>query len=105
MLHSTIETNGCHDVYGHFHRSLNNINMEEFEVNLPNDVFKDVDDEKLKFQISLEDDSEIPEWIEFDPNQLILSGRWKTKEALNLKLTTTDISGNVGEFKFKLEEG
>ncbi len=77
---------------------------EEFELDLPNDIFKDVDDKKLVFQIALEDDSEIPEWIEFDPDQLVLSGKWNSKEALTLKLTATDISGNTGEFKFELKE-
>ena len=76
---------------------------EEFEVELPKDIFKDVDNKKLTFKLSLEDDSEIPEWIRFDAKGLSLSGKWNTKEALNLKLTATDISGNSGEFIFELE--
>lgn len=77
---------------------------KEFELNLPNDIFKDVDDQKLTFRLTLENDSEIPGWIEFDHEQLTLSGIWNAKEALTFKLTATDNSGNSGEFKFELEE-
>ena len=77
---------------------------EEFDVELPKDIFKDLDDKQLTFKLSLEDDSEIPEWIRFDANGLSLRGKWNTKEVLNLKLTATDISGNSGEFNFKLSE-
>ena len=76
---------------------------EEFELNLPKDIFKDVDDEQLSFQLTLENNSEIPEWMEFDNSRLILSGIWNTKEALMFKLTATDISGNSGKFIFEIE--
>lgn len=76
---------------------------EAFELNLPKDLFKDVDDEKLSFQLTLENNSAIPEWLEFDQEQLILSGIWNTKETLTFKLTATDISGNSEEFIFELD--
>ena len=76
---------------------------EEFELNFPKDIFKDVDDKKLLFQLTLENNSAIPEWMEFDSGTLILRGRWNTKAALTLKLTATDNSGNTGEFIFELE--
>lgn len=76
---------------------------EEFELHFPKDIFKDVDDEKLSFQLTLENDSAIPEWMEFDNGRLILSGKWNTKESLMLKLTATDTSENTGEFIFELE--
>lgn len=75
---------------------------ETFEVNLPKDLFKDVDDEKLSFQLTLENNSAIPEWIAFDKEQLVLSGIWQSKETLAFKLTATDTSGNSGEFIFEL---
>ena len=75
---------------------------EAFELNLPKDLFKDVDDEKLSFQLILENASAIPEWMEFDHEQLVLSGIWNSKETLTFNLTATDISGNSGEFNFEL---
>ncbi|KEO75220.1 hypothetical protein EL17_06045 [Anditalea andensis] len=76
---------------------------EAFELRFPQDLFKDVDDDKLSFYITLKDNSAIPEWMAFDDEQLILSGNWTTKEPLTFKLTATDISGNSGEFIFDLE--
>lgn len=76
---------------------------EAFEINLPKDLFKDVDDEKLSFHLTLKNNSAIPEWIEFDDEQLILSGYWTTKEPLTFKLTAIDISGNSEEFIFELD--
>ncbi len=72
-------------------------------MNLPKDIFKDVDDDKLSFQLTLENNSEIPEWMEFENDQLTISGLWNTNEALMLKLTATDFSGNSQEHIFELE--
>ncbi len=77
---------------------------EEFKLNFPNDLFKDVDQKQLKFKLSLEDDSEIPEWMNFDSEKLSLSGTWNTKEAVTLKLTATDIYENSEDFNFELSE-
>ena len=76
---------------------------EAFELNLPKDLLKDLDDEKLSFQLTLDNNSAIPEWMEFDYEQFILSGIWTTKETLKFKLKATDSSGNHEEFIFELE--
>ena len=55
----------------------------------------------LTFQLTLEDDSEIPEWIDFDTHKLIISGTWKLQESLKLKLMATDVSGNSSNFIFE----
>ena len=77
---------------------------EEFAIKLPNDLFRDIDSSQLSYQMTLHDDSEIPEWIEYDPERLTLSGIWNTRENLNLKCFATDIYGNSGAFNFELEE-
>jgi hypothetical protein len=77
---------------------------EEFEVSFPFDLFKDIDDKALSYQVSMEDDSELPKWIKFNSSNVSLNGVWKSKAPLTIKLTATDRSGNLGEFKFKLKE-
>ncbi|WP_422083793.1 putative Ig domain-containing protein [Ulvibacterium sp.] len=76
---------------------------EEFELNFPPDLFRDIDGEVLSYQVAMEDDSELPKWIKFDSYDLSLNGIWKSKAPLTLKVTATDSSGNLGEFKYKLE--
>jgi hypothetical protein len=75
---------------------------EAFELQFPKDLFKDVDDDKLSFQLRLDNDTAIPEWMAFDAAKLLLKGTWNTKEALMLTLIATDSYGNAGEFRFKL---
>lgn len=77
---------------------------EKFEINLPHDLFKDIDDYALSYQVAMENDSELPEWIKFDSNNLSLSGVWKSKVSLAFKITATDSSGNSGALKIKLGE-
>ncbi len=77
---------------------------EPFQFNLPDDLFKDVDDIELQYKMSLDNDSELPEWIKFDSTSLSLSGVWKSKEPLSIKVTASDSAGNDGSFILKLEE-
>jgi len=79
------------------------VDNEEFELNLPKDIFKDIDDEKLSFRLTLENDSSIPDWMEFDDRELILRGKWITKNTLTFRLTASDPAGNSGDFIFTLE--
>lgn len=78
-------------------------NNDDLEVNFPPDLFKDIDDETLSYQVVMEDDSELPKWIKFDSRNLALKGVWRSKAPLTLKVTATDSSGNSGEFKYKFE--
>ena len=75
---------------------------EEFQLNFPKDVFKDVDDNELIFHLAMNDDSEIPDWLEFDKSLLALHGIWRFEEAKTFKLTATDPKGNTGKFEFRL---
>jgi hypothetical protein len=78
-------------------------NNQEFELNLSQDIFKDIDDERLSFRLTFENDSAIPDSMEFDDQKLILRGQWNIENALTFKLTATDPSGNSGDFIFTLE--
>ncbi|WP_282163012.1 hypothetical protein [Ulvibacterium marinum] len=77
---------------------------EKFEINFPHDLFKDIDDSKLLYEVSMENDSELPEWIKFDSSSLSLNGVWKSKVPLTIKVIATDSSENSGAFKIKLGE-
>ncbi len=77
---------------------------EKFEINFPHDLFKDIDDSKLSYEVAMADGSELPEWIKFDSSSLSLNGVWKSKVPLTIKVIATDSSGNSGAFKCKLEE-
>ncbi|MGD1894707.1 MAG: putative Ig domain-containing protein [Cyclobacteriaceae bacterium] len=76
---------------------------EPFQLDLPEDLFKDVDDTKLSYKASSADNTALPDWIRFDFGNLSLSGTWKSKESLTIKITATDSLGNSGEFKLQLK--
>ncbi|WKN46143.1 putative Ig domain-containing protein [Tunicatimonas pelagia] len=76
---------------------------EPFQLDLPKDLFRDVDDTKLSYQASLADDAELPEWIKFDTGNLSLSGTWKSEEPLIIKITATDSAVNNGYYRFQLD--
>lgn len=74
-----------------------------FELQLPKDLFKDVDDDSLSYEIKVNDVGELPEWINFDADEWVLNGSWKTTASLELKVIATDPSGNSEEFTINLE--
>ncbi|MGB3585896.1 MAG: putative Ig domain-containing protein, partial [Tunicatimonas sp.] len=76
---------------------------EPFQLNLPKDLFKDVDDLNLFYEASLANNNELPGWIRFDANNLSMSGTWKSKKPITIKLTATDGAGNSGDYKFQLK--
>ncbi|MEM6842951.1 MAG: putative Ig domain-containing protein [Bacteroidota bacterium] len=73
-----------------------------FQLDLPEDLFQDVDDTSLFYQVSLTDGAQLPEWIRFDADNLSLSGTWKSKEPLTIKIMATDSAGNSGDFRFQI---
>lgn len=77
---------------------------EPFAVVFPNDLFKDVDDQQLSYQISMEDDGQLPEWMQFNASELSLKGTWKSPDPLIIKIMAKDNSGNTGECKITLAE-
>ncbi len=75
---------------------------EQIQLQLPNDLFKDVDDQNLSYKAYLENNLELPEWIKFDSNNLSFSGTWKSKDPIMIIIIATDTSGNNTKFKFQL---
>ena len=83
-----------------FNASVNN--NEDFELELPKELFKDIDGNELLYELTLKDNSKMPDWMVFDPDQLVIKGKWNTQEELQFTLTATDANGNSGEFNFAL---
>jgi hypothetical protein len=77
---------------------------EGFELKLPSDIFKDIDDKYLTINLSLEDGSAIPDWLNYNPEDLSLKGIWSTQETVKLKLTATDSARNTANFNFELSD-
>ncbi len=75
---------------------------EEFLIALPPDLFKDVDGTKLIYQTTLDEDPNLPPWMVFNQETMEISGRWSTKEEVNLTITAIDEFGNEGSIDFKL---
>lgn len=75
---------------------------ESVQFNFPQDVFKDVDDEHLSFQLTLGDGSRIPDWLDFDSENLAISGTWQFREVAQFKLMAMDALGNSGTLVFEL---
>lgn len=73
---------------------------QAFEINLPADLFKDVNNSKLSYWVTLENNSEIPNWIHFDEESFTIRGNWLSQTPISLKLTAIDASGNSADFIF-----
>ncbi len=67
---------------------------ESFQIQLPEDIFKDVDNNIISYKLSLNNSLDLPEWIRFDEKKLLLIGSWRTKEPAILKITAIDDYGN-----------
>ncbi|HEY0053798.1 MAG TPA: putative Ig domain-containing protein [Pedobacter sp.] len=70
-----------------------------FEVQLPRDLFKDIDNVELSYKVTLADNSDLPKWINFDSHNLVLNGEWKDKEMSSITISATDENGNQSKIK------
>ncbi|MEO0527458.1 MAG: putative Ig domain-containing protein [Bacteroidota bacterium] len=77
---------------------------EPFKIDLPKDLFKDIDDVALTYKASLASGTELPEWIQFDPSNFSLTGKWNSREDVKIKIVATDSFGNEGVFTLTLNE-
>ena len=78
----------------------------ENKITLPENLIIDPDKgDKLTYQLSTENNSAIPYWLIFDPEQLTITGNPPENEngVYNLKLVATDKSGLKEYVVFKLE--
>lgn len=74
-----------------------------FRIQLPKDLFRDVDNSKLSYKVTL-DSSELPRWINFDSRTLVLTGEWKDKHLNSLNISATDENQNVSIIKITVVE-
>jgi len=83
------------------YRSLSNIIVQagtEFEINIPNDYFKDIDDKDLIYNVKQNQF----EWLNFDSVHMKLSGLPSVEGDFELTFTAIDKSSNVAEDKIIL---
>ena len=76
---------------------------EPFQIKLPEDIFRDADDNIRSYVVTLNDNLELPEWINFDESKLLLTGTWETKEPVMLNITAIDEYGNEGVLRVPME--
>ena len=69
---------------------------EPFQIELPKDMFKDVDGTIVSYTASAGNKTALPDWISFDESNLLLSGTWKAKETLIVTITAIDDYKNEG---------
>jgi hypothetical protein len=70
-----------------------------FRIQLPRDLFKDVDNHDLLYNVAFTGSSKLPEWINFDYHTLVLTGEWKDKESDSINISATDVNKNESIIK------
>jgi len=80
----------------------NEVYNKPFKINLPKDLFKHINNSSLRYKISLQNNVDIPDWIEFDTDLMLLKGIWKPEQQINIEITAIDEFGNKGVFNFEL---
>ncbi len=77
---------------------------EEYEYKLPSDLFTDADfGDKLTYSAKLSDGSDLPEWLEFNPETMSFVGQPERVEVLNIQITATDIFGKSADKSYVLD--
>lgn len=65
-----------------------------FRIQFSKDLFKDVDNLDLLYDVTLSDGSKLPEWLNFDSKTLIFSGTWMDKKVVSILISATDSNTN-----------
>src|SRR5690606_30880383 len=68
---------------------------EKFEISVPNDYFKDIDDKQLTYRVNQNQF----EWLNFDREQMKLSGLPPMEGDFKLTFTAIDKSSNMTDDK------
>jgi hypothetical protein len=63
---------------------------ESFSLQLPKDMFKDVDDANLIYQVALTGNSKLPGWLKFDPDSFMLTGICKDADVETITISAMD---------------
>ncbi|NJN12549.1 MAG: hypothetical protein HC815_33155 [Richelia sp. RM1_1_1] len=77
-----------------------------FNFTIPDNTFNDVDAlDELTYSVTLEDDSELPDWLTFNPETRTFSGTPTNDNVgnLNIKVVATDKQGTTASDTFTLE--
>lgn len=76
---------------------------EEFQIKIPTDLFKDIDDSRLSYSATMEDGSNLPKWIKLDGDILAITGRCNSTDSFVIILKATDSYGNNCEVRLPVE--
>lgn len=78
---------------------------EAFTFTLPSNIFSDPDDDDITLSASLQDDSELPEWLSFEPSSGEFSGTPLSADigTITIKVTADDGLGESVSDEFELE--
>lgn len=65
-----------------------------FYIQLPNNMFIDLENDKIKYQLSLSNDDKLPSWLKYNTDKHTLEGISEYNGILPLKITATDSYGS-----------
>lgn len=68
--------------------------QSSINVKFSKDLFKDVNNPDLLYDVTSKDGSKLPDWLNFDAETLTLSGTWMDKEVDSILISATDINSN-----------
>jgi hypothetical protein len=74
----------------------------DVKIPFPKNVFGDFNGEIIDYDITLRDTNKFPDWLKFDKEKLMLTGKPDKDETLNLVLRATDNDKNTSETEFKI---
>ncbi|HYG40645.1 MAG TPA: putative Ig domain-containing protein [Cytophagales bacterium] len=73
-----------------------------FKYNLPKNVFKDIDHDKLKYSAKLKGGKSLPEWLQFEPFDLSFKGIPTEEDSLLIEVSVSDEFMNTATDEFWL---
>jgi len=75
---------------------------DAFNIEFPEDLFKDIDDDSPSYNVRPIDESDLPKEISFDEKSLTMSGIWTYEQPIGFILVAIDEQQNKTEFQFKV---
>ena len=75
---------------------------KQYKFTLPNNTFKNVNGDKLKYKASLCNEDNLPEWLKFNNSNLSFTGIPKDTGDISIRITAIDENLNAGSTEFKI---
>lgn len=75
---------------------------EQFSLILGQELFADLDDDKLVYSVTLADGSALPSWMSFDPTTNTITGTAPAHTDIALQVTATDPTGLTANQSFNI---